>query len=82
VAYYCIHINTLPGPILIKKVKLSLQQTVEVHRVVRRRGSHFLDTRLTDGVKVVSLTRLPAAVYSQEDSWYSFLLEAESTPGT
>jgi hypothetical protein len=23
----------------------------------------------------------PAALYSQEDSWYSFLLEAESTPG-
>jgi hypothetical protein len=23
----------------------------------------------------------PAAVYLQEDSWYSFLLEAESTPG-
>jgi hypothetical protein len=24
----------------------------------------------------------PAAIYLQEDSWYSFLLEAESTPGT
>jgi hypothetical protein len=23
----------------------------------------------------------PAALYPQEDSWYSFLLEAESTPG-
>jgi hypothetical protein len=23
----------------------------------------------------------PAALYTQEDSWYSFLLEAESTPG-
>jgi hypothetical protein len=23
----------------------------------------------------------PAALYLQEDSWYSFLLEAESTPG-
>jgi hypothetical protein len=37
----------------------------------------FLDNRLTDGGEVVSLKRpLP-----QEDSWYSFLLEAESTPG-
>jgi hypothetical protein len=24
-----------------KKIKLSLQQAVEVHRVVRRRGSHI-----------------------------------------
>jgi hypothetical protein len=41
--------------------------------------SHFLDSRLTDGGKVVSLTRrLPFT--PQEDSWYSFLLEAESAP--
>jgi hypothetical protein len=37
---------------------------------------HFLDNRLTDGGEV-SLTRRPAALYPQEDSWYSFLLEAE-----
>jgi hypothetical protein len=41
---------------------------------------HFLDNRLTDGGEAVSLKRRPAALYSQEDSWYSFLLEAESTP--
>jgi hypothetical protein len=36
---------------------------------------HFLDIRLTDGGKVVSLTsRLPFT--PQEDSWYPFLLEA------
>jgi hypothetical protein len=41
---------------------------------------HFLDNRLTDGGEVVSLTsRKPFT--PQEDSWYSFLLEAESTPG-
>jgi hypothetical protein len=40
---------------------------------------HFLDNRITD--VVVSLTRRPAALYPQEDLWYSFLLEAESTPG-
>jgi hypothetical protein len=39
---------------------------------------HFLDSWLTDGGKVVSLTRRPAALCPQEDSWYSFLLEAES----
>jgi hypothetical protein len=40
---------------------------------------HFLDNRLTDGGEVVSLMRwLPFT--PQENSWYSFLLEAESTP--
>jgi hypothetical protein len=43
------------------------------------RFPHFLDSRLTNGDEVVSLTRLPAALYPQEGSWYSFLLEAEST---
>jgi hypothetical protein len=41
---------------------------------------HSLDNRLTDGGKVVSLTRQPPFT-PQEDSWYSFLLEAELTPG-
>jgi hypothetical protein len=40
----------------------------------RPRLPHFLDNRLTDGGKVVSCP------YPQEASWYSFLLEAESTP--
>jgi hypothetical protein len=49
---------------------------------VRRRGSHiFLDSRLTGGGEVVSLTR-QSLFKPQEDSWYSFLLEAESTPGS
>jgi hypothetical protein len=39
-----------------------------------------LDSRLTDGGKVVSLTRR-SSFTPQENSWYSFLLEAESTPG-
>jgi hypothetical protein len=41
---------------------------------------HFLDNRLTNGGEVVSLTH-SAAPYHQEDSWCSFLLEAESLPG-
>jgi hypothetical protein len=41
---------------------------------------HFLDNGFTDGGDV-SLTRRPSAHYSLEDSWYSFLLEAESTLG-
>jgi hypothetical protein len=40
-----------------------------------------LENRLTDGGKVVSLTRRPPFTF-QEHSWYSFLLEAKSTPGS
>jgi hypothetical protein len=40
---------------------------------------HFLDDRLTGSGEVVSLTCRPATLYPQEDSWYSFLLEAELT---
>jgi hypothetical protein len=39
---------------------------------------HFLERLLTDGGEVVSLTRRPPFT-PQEDSWYSFLLEADST---
>jgi hypothetical protein len=39
------------------------------------RHPHFLVNRLTDGGEVVSLTRRPPFT-PQEDSWYSFLLEA------
>jgi hypothetical protein len=42
--------------------------------------STFLGSWLTDGGKVASLTRRPPFT-PQEDSWYSFLLEAKSTPG-
>jgi hypothetical protein len=57
--------------------------------VIGRRGPYgcetsrfprFPDNRLTDGGKVVSLKR-PPPFYHQEDSWYSFLFKAESTPG-
>jgi hypothetical protein len=53
------------------------------HRVVRRRGFPIfcLDSQLTDGGKVVSLThRPPFTSFPQEDSWYSLLLESESIP--
>jgi hypothetical protein len=43
------------------------------------RFPHLLDSPLTDGGKVVSLThRLPFT--PQGDSWYSFLSDAESNP--
>jgi hypothetical protein len=42
---------------------------------------HFLDSWLTDGGEGVSQTHR-LSFTPQEDSWYSFLLEAaESTPG-
>jgi hypothetical protein len=51
--------------------------------VREQKGSNaiVLDNQLTDGSQVVSLTHLPVAICPQEDSWYSFLLQAESTPG-
>jgi hypothetical protein len=41
---------------------------------------HFLYNRLTDGSKIVSLTRR-SPFTPQQNSCYSFQLEAESTPG-
>jgi hypothetical protein len=43
---------------------------------------HFLNNRLTHGGEVVSLMRrAPFTPPPPEDSWYSFVLEAESTLG-
>jgi hypothetical protein len=41
---------------------------------------HVLDNQLADGSEVVSLKCRPPFML-QEDSWYSFLLEAELTRG-
>jgi hypothetical protein len=46
------------------------------------RFPYFLHNRLTHGGEAASLKRQPTALYPQEDSWYSFLSEAESTPGS
>jgi hypothetical protein len=54
--------------------------TVIGYRFETSRLSHFLDNRFTDGGQVASLKRRPPFT-PQEDSWYSFLLEAELTPG-
>jgi predicted metal-dependent RNase len=64
--------------IIISKVKLFLQQADEAHRVLRRLGSYIFKTQLRDG-GVVRLTHQPRFT-PQEVSWYSFLLETESTP--
>jgi hypothetical protein len=46
-----------------------------------KRLLHLLDNWFTEGGEVVSLKCLPVAFYPQEYSWYSFLLQTESTPG-
>jgi hypothetical protein len=58
-----------------KEVKLFLQQAVKAHRVVR--NPPLVDNQLIDGSKFVSRLLTP-----QENCWYSFLLETESTPGS
>jgi hypothetical protein len=52
----------------------------ESHRVETSWLPHFLDNRLAYGNEAVSLMRCPSFT-PQEDSWYSFLLEADSNPG-
>jgi hypothetical protein len=68
---------------LLKKVK-GKAVPVTAHGGPQRCGTsrlkHFLHNRLTDGGEDVSLTHQPPFT-PQEDSWYSFLLEAELTPG-
>jgi hypothetical protein len=43
---------------------------------------HFLVNRLANGGEVATLTVRLAALYPQEDSWYPFMLEVKSTPGS
>jgi hypothetical protein len=62
------------------KYKKKKKNNSNVIPVTGCRGPHFLDNRLTDGGEVISFYA-PAALYPQEDSCYSFLLEAESIPG-
>jgi hypothetical protein len=60
----------------VKKVKLPYTGSEGPQGCETSRLPHYLDNRLTDGGEVVSLYA-PAALYPQEDSGYSFLLEAE-----
>jgi hypothetical protein len=65
----------------IRWFKLSLQQAVRPIALSDIEAPTFsLDSRLTDGGKVVSLKRRQPFTL-EEDSWCSFLLDAESTPG-
>jgi hypothetical protein len=53
---------------------------VEADKVVRYRGSHIFYTIVSQMAVRLSQPYATAALYPQEDSWYSFLLEAESIP--
>jgi hypothetical protein len=50
--------NAEVGSCGVKKIKLSLRQTVDVYRVETSRIPHFLDNQLTDGSEIVSLMYL------------------------
>jgi hypothetical protein len=62
------------------KCKVIPVEDVEAQRVVRGWGSHIF-RHLAHIWRQGCQPYAPAAFYPQEDSWYSFLLEAESTPG-
>jgi hypothetical protein len=78
-------IRHLPSITLAEKicgalVELSFDVISIKQMTTTRKFPHFLDSRLTDGGKAVSLTRRPPFT-PQEYSWYSFLLHTELTPG-
>jgi hypothetical protein len=62
------------------KVKLSLYRPWRPLGLREVEASTFSDIHLTDG-SIGCQPYTPATFYPQEDSWYSFLLEAESIPG-
>jgi hypothetical protein len=53
---------------------------VEAHRVVTRRGSYICYTIGSQIAVSLSALRAGRPLSAQEDTWYSFVLEAESTP--
>jgi hypothetical protein len=63
----------------IGKGKVFPVQAVEALGLREVEAPTFSNIRLIDGGKVLSPTR-PPSFTPQEDSWYLFLLEAESNP--
>jgi hypothetical protein len=64
----------------LSKVKLSLYRLWRSLGLREVEAPTYSDIRLTDGGKFVSLRRR-SFLPPREDSWYSYMLEAESTPG-
>jgi len=71
-------ISTNVGKIKCKAVPLQAWSGPKGFRKLK--FSDFMTTA-QDGGKVVSLTHLPPLPPSRKYTWYSFLLEAGSTPG-
>ena len=65
--------------VMIKKVNHSRYRPEQAQRVLRKLRFPDFVTTARDGGKVVSLTHRPPLPPSK-CCWYSFLLEAESTP--
>jgi hypothetical protein len=94
-AWFLLTLHTphpVTGPYIILKMFLSHVKKTKQGKAIPLTGCegpwgcetsklpHFLDNRFTDGSEVVSPMRWPPFT-PQEDSWYSFPLEAESTSG-
>jgi hypothetical protein len=58
-----------------------IQHATEDHKVMKRRDSHIFHTIGSEMAVRLSALRSGRPLLSQEDTSYSFLLEAESTPG-
>jgi len=65
----------------LKKIKAVLLQAWSGREGSRKLRFPDFMTTAQDGGKVVSLTQRPPSP-TRKYSWYSFLLEPESTPGT
>jgi hypothetical protein len=67
------HVAQIENAIFNKEGKAVLVRSLGGHRVLRRRGSHISpDYCLVDSGEVIRVPR--RSPFSQEDSWYSFLL--------
>jgi hypothetical protein len=54
---------------------------MKAYRIMRRRGSHIFLTMGSQMAAKMSDLHASRSLTPQENSWYSFLLEAELTPG-
>ena len=72
--------NALSSAIYIKGKAVPLQAWTGPEGSRKLRFPDYVTTAQNDGGKVVSFTHLPVFT-PRKYSWYSFLLEAESTPG-
>jgi hypothetical protein len=59
---------------------MSVIYLLKQFRLMVRHIREIIFTYRTVGMHCGCQPYAPAALYPQEDSWYSFLLEAESTP--